>query len=171
MTYVDPLSIHDARTGHLAPSTWGDTVRDDLEFIVEKPMCQVQNTTTFTITNNTQVIASADITVFDTDAMHSTSTNNSRITIQTSGIYLIYGTLSFASNSLGSRWVTFVYNGSTDEDVQVIRGGTGTATLVNGTTFKYLEAAEYVEFAGEQDSGANLSGTLYRFGVQLQRLV
>ena len=50
---------------------------------------------------------------WDPDGMHDNATNNSRITISTSGKYRIFGTINFGASGTGYRGVRIRKNGST----------------------------------------------------------
>jgi hypothetical protein len=106
---------------------------------------------------------------FDTDAMHSTSVNNERITIQTSGLYYIYGTIAYQANGTGYRKLQFVYNNSVTDEVQVLRGNTTDETNVSGSVLYPLQAAEYVVLHASHSAGVNLDCIATDFGVNLIR--
>jgi hypothetical protein len=54
-----------------------------------------------------------DAESYDSDGMHSTSTNTSRITFNKAGTYRIAGKVSFAQNATGRRIVRLIKNGDT----------------------------------------------------------
>lgn len=168
MTYIDPNTIHNPATGTVAPAAWGDVVRDDLEFLIDPPACSVFHNTTQSLVTATLTVLSANSEFFDNDAMHSTVTNNSRITIQTAGRYLVLGVVRFATSGAGNaRLLQFLVNGTTQYEVQQV-GGTSTAardTLLSGSRLIVLAAADYVEVRARQDTGGNLATNLEEFGA------
>jgi hypothetical protein len=97
---------------------------------------------------------------FDDDAMHDTSTNSERITIQTTGTYLIGGNVRFAANATGERGIR-VTDGTTvlGLGVRFDAAGSG-ATQMNVATIHNMTAAEYVQLEVFQNSGGNLNVTV-----------
>jgi hypothetical protein len=75
--------------------------------------CLIYHSTTQTITSDTGTIVSFDSEVFDTDSFHSTSTNNSRITIPSGkgGKYLIIGSTQWQTGT-NYRFLQIFKNGS-----------------------------------------------------------
>lgn len=167
MTFIDPLNIQDVRTGALAPSTWGDTVRGDLEFLIERPMCDVFATAYRSITSGGSYPIAMSNYRYDTDGMHSNTTNNSRITIQTRGLYAIGGLIVYQSGAGGYRKLQFVYNGTTTDEVQVIRGGAGFESTLWGTVLYPFEAGEYIVMHASHDFGSNLDVIAVNFNATM----
>ena len=162
MPYVDPNTIHNPATGNVAPAAWGDTMRDDVEFLVDPPLCSVFNSTGQTLTSSSSVwtALTADSENFDNDAMHSTVSNTSRITCQTAGRYQFNATLEYVANSTGFRGVRFLLNGATIYSSQLLLPVSGAATRIQGTRNIVLAVSDYVEVQGIQNSGGNLDCTL-----------
>jgi hypothetical protein len=106
--------------------------------------------TTATLTAVT--FGAADI--FDTDAFHNPSTNNSRITIPTglSGWYKIYGQTSWPNFS-GNKRLTFRKNGTTNLVVQ--DSGSVDITTLSNQIVANLVAGDYIEMVVRQSSGGN----------------
>lgn len=94
---------------------------------------------------------------FDTDTMHDNSTNNSRLTITTAGLYLIITQISFASNSTGVRQGWFLKNGTTAYGYTSVAAANGDHTVVQVETLAQLAAADYIEVQANQTSGGNLN--------------
>lgn len=124
------------------------------------PRCRVRRTASQTITTATTTQIAFDAEDFDTDTMHDTATNNTRITIKTAGVYLVTATVAWASNATGSRQAFFHLNGSNTT-------GTGpkayasTAGVVGTpgdtiTAIAPLAVNDYIELSVRQDSGGNL---------------
>jgi len=76
------------------------------------PMCSVKNAAVSYNPGDFRYMA-ADTEDFDTDGMHDTVTNNSRITPTTAGIYLFTATVQFPSVAGGTRQVAISINRST----------------------------------------------------------
>lgn len=116
MPYVDPNTIHNPATAGIAPATWGDQIRDNGEFLIDPPACSVfHSAVSAAMNSNTLTILSADSENFDNDAMHSTVTNNSRITIKTAGRYTVGAVVNWTAEAITSNahLLQFLVNGST----------------------------------------------------------
>jgi len=168
MPYVDPNTVHNPATGTVAPASWGDTIRDDLEFFIDPPACSVKHSTTQSIATATAVALACDTEDFDNNAMHSNVTNNSRITIVTAGRYEFATTLRYAFNATGSRLARFQVNGGTVYEVMFVAASTATndTTVVGGTKKLTLVAGDYVQTIGFQTSGGNLNVEVLEFSAK-----
>jgi hypothetical protein len=113
------------------------------------------------IANDTGVAITMDAEEFDTDGYHSTSVNTSRITIPTGkgGYYLFVGSLRFAANGTGSRFIAFYKNGSPVARPTRTNAVTesGATTWVNAVALLNVVAGDYFEVFGFQKSGGSLN--------------
>ena len=103
-----------------------------------------------------------DTEAFDTDAFHSTTTNNSRVTIPTGkgGYYRFSGIITFATNSTGSRLVRVHKNGANIVWVGWLAGlAGGNETGVVFCHTLNAAAGDYFELFVKQESGGNLNVT------------
>lgn len=93
---------------------------------------------------------------WDTDDIHSTVTNNHRLTCKTAGVYAIMGGIQFPGNATGYRSGLFSLNGVTTIAYQQcsIVGPVTTALMMS--TIYQLAVGEWVEFWAKQTSGGNL---------------
>lgn len=111
-----------------------------------------QSTTTgvsFTLAFNTER--------FDTDTIHDTVTNNSRLTCKTAGKYLVTGNVSFAANATGIRQLQIKLNGATTVGaVGWSASSAGTTDLVVVTLYD-MAVNDYVELIAAQNSGGALN--------------
>jgi hypothetical protein len=150
--YVDPQTIHNPAAGGKPPATWGDQVRDDLEFLIAPPMVKAQRSATQSISNSSLTAVQFNAAdAWDTDAFHDTTTNNSRITIPTGfgGRYQIQANVNWDSNTSGVREVLIRFNGTTTIADVVVAG-----TCRQYVAAEYaLSAGQYVEVVVWQDSG------------------
>jgi len=91
-------------------------------------------------------------------SVHTPITNNSRLTAQRSGTYLITTRVTFAGSSAGTlREVELRVNGSTFvADRGTAPAGTNTVKLTTSIVY-HLNANDYVETTVFQDSGGNLN--------------
>jgi hypothetical protein len=94
----------------------------------------------------------------DPYAMHSTSSNTSRITVPISGWYLVTGHIRFAANATGYRQAAIRYGGSNYLALQADNNPDGAnTTIMSLATLYYLAASDYIELVAFQDSGGNLN--------------
>lgn len=163
MPYVDLATIHVPATGNVAPAVWGTGVRNNDEFFVDPPTCNVHNSAPVSVADNTLTILSANSERFDSDAMHSTVTFPSRITFQTAGRYELTTAVGFAGDIDGVRQIAFLFNGVT-QSIR-LRCGTGTSgVVIYGAYGKFTVAAgEYAEVQVTHSAGAALDTTLHEF--------
>lgn len=166
--YVDPQTVHNPATGTSPPASWGDTVRDDLEFLARTPGCVVARTATQSIADNTGtdiLFTAADLR--DTDAYHSTVTNTDQVVVPTGlgGWYAVSAQVDWAASSAGRRQVIVTVNGT-----GVIAGryppvNAGVANeTVSGEVL--LAANDIVRLNVAQTSGGALTATA-RMSVRL----
>lgn len=115
--------------------------------------------------NANQSITSATLTVlalnserYDTDTIHDTATNNSRLTCKTAGVYAISGNVSFAANATGLRELDILLNGATMIASKTVGNVGGTVATIVDVGCDYLLAVnDYVELRVYQDSGGALN--------------
>jgi hypothetical protein len=119
--------------------------------------CSVYASSTQTTSSATVTTVLWDSENFDTDSFHSTATNTGRITIPTGkgGKYLFTGLVTWNPNTSGIRQALIYKNGT------LIRYINGSPALSNITSQSIssifsLNAGDYIEFAGYQDSGGSL---------------
>lgn len=171
MAYVDPNTIQDTDPGDTLTAAWCDTVRDDLEFLVDPPTCSVYGSAAQSIPDDTTTTMLADSENHDNDSMHSTSSNTGRITAQTAGRYLFNGTVEFAANSTGRRLIYLRVNGTTSYLLYSSAAPTSPTTAVGSfTKTLVLAAGDYVEVRANQNTGGSANATLAEFaGIFLTR--
>ncbi len=158
--FVDPQSLHNPATGTSPPASWGDAVRDGVVFCATPPSCRANRTATQSIADITLTAVSftaADS--WDTDSIHSTVSNQSRLTVPSGlgGKYLIVASVPWANNSTGWRDLTIRANGSTGLDSTRVGSGVANPYPISTiTTIQQLAAGTYVEVVVWQNSGAAL---------------
>jgi hypothetical protein len=161
--YIDPQTIHNPATGTSPPASWGDSVRDGLEFCAKPPGAVVNRTATQSITSNTWTSIAFNATdLRDSDAFHDTATNNTRLTIPTGfgGWYEVGASVVFGvSTSATGRAMRVLVNGATDYRLlQSVNHGGGTATAWEGTASRplLLSAGDYCEIQVWHSVSSNL---------------
>jgi hypothetical protein len=142
-------------------------LKDNMIFVGSPPQCSVSNVTQ-SVPNLTLTALNADTESADNDSMHSTVTNNSRITFNTAGRYLCCATVGF-SPANGLRQGIFRRDGAT-----YILGGVimMAVTVVADTVLSFSQtipftAGQYIEVMARQDSGAALNVGLHDFSAIL----
>lgn len=135
-----------------------------LNFWAAPPKALIYNNANQSVPNNTLTLITHNSESFDTDGMHDTVTNNSRLYARTAGYYTISGTLSFVTNGTGTRGIQIRLNAAGSSS-----GGTllydltfsavaGAQTTVVLPQFTYPMALDdYVEMFGNQTSGGALN--------------
>lgn len=115
----------------------------------------VYNSTAFTIANTTFTTLTFDGESWDTDSMHSTVTNTSRITVPRTGYYKIELQGIWQNNTTGGRGARFLNNGSAIF-TQFLDAVDGDFNYYYPYTAK-LTANDYLEVQMYQDRGGTLT--------------
>ena len=165
MSWTDPDLIHIAATGAVAPAAWGVVVNDDLNFLNDPPGCSVYSSSVQTLTTNVLTALAANQENSDTDGMHSTVSQNTRITGQTDGRYMFLSNVTFPANATGGRLLDFAVNGVTLTGSGMQLPSPGNTAPINLTYVRVitLVAGDYVEARARQVSGGNMDVTLIEF--------
>jgi hypothetical protein len=109
-----------------------------------------------TFTTATPASLSFNSERWDTDLIHSPSTNNSRLTCRTAGRYLILGQIMWEAGA-GYRQLSIRLNGATQIAIDTrdaTSASAGTAQIVS--TVYDLAVDDYVELRARQDSSGDL---------------
>ncbi len=122
-----------------------------------KAGCRVYKSLSQIISNSTWTAITFDSELFDTDTIHSVSSNTSRLTCKTKGVYTISGHIEFAEDdpAVGYRAVAIKLNGTTyiakvDKELCNIN------PCFSITTLYELAVNDYVELFVYHTSGAAL---------------
>jgi len=136
----------------------GNTIRaSDVNLVRDPPACRVYNSANLSIVNTTVTTVTYDSERWDTDTMHSTSSNTSRITFTTAGLYLVgfHGRLDSGTDY--SRAYADIYlNGATviaRYDRRATTNDVRDPAMEVVTKYKFA-AADYVEARVLQTNGA-----------------
>jgi hypothetical protein len=122
---------------------------------------RVTNSANISLTNNTVTALTFDTERWDTGNFHSTSSNTSRFTAPTAGLYEIGGCVRFAANATGQRNIRIRLNGTSDLAFVNIPTSSATAvTILTVSTLYQLSATDYVELVALQNSGGALNAEL-----------
>lgn len=159
--YVDPSTIENPTTGQAPSASWGDTLNDDLNWLArDRPAARVYNDANLThSTNGGWQAVSFNSERYDTTAMHSTTTNQTRLTIGVTGLYLVGGCVDFAADVDGRRDLQIWISGSqTNAIVADSKNNLANSVVrLNVSTAYRLTSGSYIELMAYQDSGGNLT--------------
>jgi hypothetical protein len=119
--------------------------------------CRVYHNANQSIPNGSFTTLAFNSEDYDTDTLHDTSTNNSRLTADRDGYWLIFLHVSFDSNATGDRLVRITENGTNDIASIQVRASPGVTTDISLSTVYHLASTEYVEARVNQNSGGALN--------------
>jgi hypothetical protein len=120
------------------------------------PACRVRHSAGQSCASGSLVALAFDTEDVDTEAIHDTATNSSRLTCVTAGLYHVHGQASWAASSGGQRTL-LIRRGGTEYlagDARMAVSVAGAATEQQADTQVRLTAGQYVELVAFQDSGA-----------------
>ncbi|KKL07858.1 hypothetical protein LCGC14_2581790, partial [marine sediment metagenome] len=118
---------------------------------------RVFNSGNLTISTATDTALTFDSERFDTNTIHSTSSNTSRLTVKTAGKYSIWGNVSWGINTTGFRQVWIRLNGSTAIGVVRKAQSESDAIIMQVSAPYDLAVDDYVELVVHQNSGGALN--------------
>lgn len=155
----NPAAIHDPSTGGIAPASWGDELNAAVAFLVNPPSCRLKKTAVQSYATGAFTSVDWEAEDWDTDAIHDNAVNKSRMTCKTAGKYYVWASLDWAANVTGIRAVYFKVSGGafvhTGLSVPASTGATDTDMFCAMEV--QLAVNDYVEVAGNQNSGAALN--------------
>lgn len=129
--------------------------------------CRAYSSAAQTISDNTSTYLTLDSELYDTDTMHSTVTNTSRITMTKAGKYFVGCCVRFASNSTGYRQVGIQINRAQNvflHRVQPVSAASSPTLMTIGGDYTFA-AGDYIEINVVQTSGGNLDTEVSAGGV------
>lgn len=119
---------------------------------------RVYNSGNLSIAHNTVTALTFDSERFDTDGLHSTASNTSRLTAPVAGIYFVSGNIRWAANGTGRRDLYIVVNGTTTVAADSRPPVSGADPIDQSiSTLVNLAAGDYVELQVYQSSGGALN--------------
>ena len=128
-----------------------------LDLLWAPPAARVYHSVAQSIPRATTTALAFNSERFDTDAIHDTVTNNSRLTCETAGKYFISANVVFAPNTTGIRWTGIRLNGGNLIAQQCgPPAAAGAGTVQNLSTVYGLAVNDYVETVVYQDSDGAL---------------
>jgi hypothetical protein len=128
--------------------SWNNTAAA-WEIISNRPRVSVTKSGTQSIANNTNTAITFDGEDYDSDSIHSTSSNTSRLTIPTGadGVWRVTYTLYFAAVAAGTIRAGIAKNAGTDRygrTYQTIQSSLDDGTLIGAADIK-VAAGDYLE--------------------------
>lgn len=120
------------------------------------PRCELaQSATAITTTSATEITGWSETS--DVWGMHSTSSNQQRITVPIGGRYLVSVDASWANNSTNIRIVAIGKNGSYSTRTHRSSAATNPDGIASFAFEEFLAAGDYLTLRVYQDSGGNLN--------------
>jgi hypothetical protein len=119
-------------------------------------------------TGTTPIALTLDAEDDDYDNGHSTSTNTSRYTAQSTGRVLYGGVAGIAPSAVGNRDLKCLLNGTPivgGPEMSIPGFATNTNALTTGIGEQFMNAGDFLELAAWQSSGGNLNVTFARLTV------
>jgi len=170
--YVDPQTVHNPTTGGSPPASWGDTVRDNQQLFSTPPSVKAVRTAVQSLATATfTALAFTAADEWDSDSFHSTTVNNTRITVPTGlgGTYHMIGNLTYASGTASQRFFSIKLNGSADLAASNINPAGPNGHVDTVSVMYKLAAGDYIELSCFQSSGValNITGSLSAHWVSL----
>lgn len=138
---------------------WNANVLGGLNYLFAPVRFVAYSSTTQSLSSGTAAIPlTLDTEIVDSDGGHSNTTNPSRYTCQTAGLYVVAGAATFTQNSSGTRTVQILHNGGGVPGAAIqaspsSSNGTGVSSFV----VVPLAVGDYVEVAAWQNSGSTLT--------------
>lgn len=152
-------TVPTARTfvaGETETAAYLNSVSQAVNFILDPPRCRAYPSAATSVANVTYVAIPLDTEVYDTDNIHAT-TNNTRFTCQTAGLYLVVAQMAFATSSAGVRLLQVRLNGSANPVVSVELVPTTMTTSIQGVGEVQMNVGDYIELYAYQSSGGALN--------------
>lgn len=156
---------------YTTPATWvagavltaaqlNTQLRDNVSFLANPPACRVYHNAAQTLVNNTPLTVAFNSERYDTNTMHDTSTNNSRITFNTAGLYVVtFNCVMDADNDLNWAYSQIVKNAALTPIAQATLGAmtdAGLSPSLHVSTIYKFAAADYIQVTvAQKNTSAN----------------
>lgn len=121
------------------------------------PFCEAQAAGSQSIANTTLTYIDLGTENADTDNMHSTVSNISRITASTTGKYLVVGSIPFSGVPGACRILARIYKNRTSVVAAIDQQISSGSPAFNLTAIVDLSIGDYVEMAVYHDAGSSFS--------------
>jgi hypothetical protein len=147
-------------TGAVFTALMWQLIQDNIDNgIVIQLGCRVYNSATRNLSTNNLAALLWDTNLTDTDGMHSTTSNTSRIYANWTGWYHIQATVAWdtSGGSTGYRQLQILLNGVTTIATAAATPASGGACQMSVSCDRYFTAGDYVEIMAYQNSGVTLA--------------
>jgi hypothetical protein len=123
------------------------------------PQCRVALRTAWVLLNSTDTLLNFNAAdIWDTDTIHDTTTNNTRLRPATKGIYVCTAQMNFAGNATGTRRVQILLNSATlIANTEISAVGAGQTALTALAVWQFNGSTDYIEMQVFQNSGGSLT--------------
>ncbi len=158
MAYTVPTTQTDGNV--IGASDWNTDLVDNIKFLADPPRVLTYRNSNQSVPDATDTIPLFNAETRDTDSMHSTSSNQGRLTASTAGLYQVTFRAYFAAATGGYRQARIYLNGV---GVTVIDEATNdspsstTSTSLLCQVEQYLDVGEYVEAYVYHTRGSSLN--------------
>lgn len=145
---ADPLNLLECN-----PSGVGAYLPDEIR---NPPTCAVYRSVVQTIPSGPTQLVGFNLERWDTDSMHDNVTNNTRVTMNTAGVYVLSASVKWEGNASNDRRIEFRINGSDlicSDEVAIQQADDFNQSIA--TIWKFA-AGDYVELQVKQNSGVDL---------------
>ena len=121
------------------------------------PGCHAYSSSNQSLTSTVATALALNQERYDTDTMHDTVTDNTKVVCKTAGKFHLTGAVAFEANGTGDRQARLLLNGTTIIAIQVQGAVSGVQTVVQVATDYALAVNDYVELVAYQGSGSTLN--------------
>lgn len=146
----DYNTFTDVSTGDVYTAATHNLILENVNNYRVPPMCKATKNAVQSIPATTATVITFATEDYDTDDMHSTSVNTSRITVNTSGVYTVTGFILSAPSAAAFNYVYIYKNGTALPANTGIVAGTkdgGNAIITQITCTLSLAVNDYIELA------------------------
>jgi hypothetical protein len=141
-----------------------NVIADNERFLKNVDRARVYKSAAQTVSTGAWEHLSFDSEDYDTNSLHSTSSNTQRLTAAVDGWYVACLQVSFETDGTGRRDIQIRKNDSSTDGTAGTRWarvtlgslGSGDSTIMQCTAYLYLAANDYVKGLAWQNSGAGL---------------
>ena len=141
-----------------------NTIGDDLKFLKNVDRARAYKSSAQTVANTSWEAVALQSEDYDTNGLHSTSTNTSRLTSQTDGWYLVTGQVQWDQDGNGYRRLSIRKNDTSSDATsgtqwarQDIQPNGSDNTFVQIFSVVYLAVSDHVRMFAYQNSGGGLN--------------
>lgn len=159
MTRTVPVSSQQSPGNFLTSALWNSQVKGIIDWTTGPPRFSGYNTTSTAPASGVEYVVPLDSEDYDSEGGHSTTTNNTRYTVQVAGLYLVTAHLAFTANATGMRVLDLKVNGSIAPGGRVSSGvpTTSVSCAMCVAVHVQLNVGDYLEMSCTQYSGSALA--------------